>query len=79
MKVSDAIAWKLQQICIDHDISVNKLAEISMLTQSTVQNIVSGVSKNPKLLTIFRICDGLNMTLKDFFDEEYFEKLDRED
>ena len=52
---------------------------MSCLTQSTVDSLINGKSKNPKLLTIVRICDGLNITLKDFFDDELFTNIDRED
>ena len=79
MKVNEAVSIKLINICKERNISINKLATISCLTQSTVENIVNCNSKNPKLLTIIRICDGLNITLKDFFDDEIFTGLDRED
>ena len=79
MKISDAIAQKILNIIKEKDITVNKLANICCLTQSTVDSLLNGKSKNPKLLTIVRICDGLNITLKDFFDDEIFKNLDRED
>ena len=63
----------------EKDITVNKLASISCLTQSTVDSLVNGKSKNPKLLTIVRICDGLGITLSEFFDDEVFINIDRED
>ena len=78
MKVSKAISIKINKICKERNISVNKLANISCLTQSTVQHLVNGESKNPKLLTIIRICDGLDMTLQDFFADDLFRNLDRE-
>lgn len=79
MKISEAIAQKILNIVKEKDITVNKLANICCLTQSTVDSLINGKSKNPKLLTIVRICDGLNITLKDFFDDEIFKNLDRED
>lgn len=79
LKISQAVSQKLFKICNKQNISINRLATISCLTQSTIQNIIDGNSKNPKLLTIVRICDGLNITLKDFFDDELFENLERED
>ena len=79
MKIREAIAKKLNKICIERNISVNKLASISLLTQSTVEHLVNGDSKNPKLLTIIRICDGLDMTLHEFFSDDLFKNLDRED
>ena len=79
MKLSEAMSKKLNRICIEKNISINKLASISCLTQSTVQNIIDGNSKNPKTLTIVRICDGLGISLKDFFDDKVFDNIDRED
>lgn len=79
MKINEAISKKLLKICKEKKISVNKLATICCLTQSTVQNLIECNSKNPKLLTIVRICDGLNMSLTDFFDDEIFSNIERED
>lgn len=79
MKISDAISQKLLKICSERNLSINRLAIICCLTQSTVQNIIDGNSGNPKLLTIVRICDGLNISLKEFFDDEVFDEIDRED
>lgn len=79
MKISEAIAKKIDKICNEKDISVNKLASMSLLTQSTVQHLVNGDSKNPKLLTIIRICDGLDMSLQEFFADDLFRNMDRED
>lgn len=79
MKLSEAMSRKLNKICIEKNISINKLASMSCLTQSTIQNIVDGNSKNPKTLTIVRICDGLGISLKEFYDDKVFENIDRED
>ena len=78
MLISDAVAKRISLICEERNISINKLALMSGLTQSTLQSIISGKSKNPKLLTIVRICESLEMELKDFFDIEIFEKIDSE-
>lgn len=79
MKVNKAVSIKLIDICKERNISINKLATLSCLTQSTVENLVNCNSRNPKLLTIIRICDGLGITLMDFFNDEIFLNLDRED
>ena len=79
MKLSEAMSKKLLKICDERNISINKLATICLLTQSTVQNIIECNSSNPKLLTIVRICDGLGMTLEEFFSDELFVNIDRED
>lgn len=79
MKLSKAISIKILSICDEKDISVNRLASICCLTQSTVQNLITGKSKNPKMLTIIRICEGLEIPLKDFFDDKLFLNIERED
>lgn len=79
MKISYAIAQKILNIIKEKDITINKLATICCLTQSTVDSLINGKSKNPKLLTIVRICDGLNITLEEFFSDEIFKNIDRED
>ena len=79
MKIKDAVAIRINNICNERNISMNKLASISCLTQSTVQHLVDGRSKNPKLLTIVRICDGLEIPLKEFFNDKIFNNIDRED
>ena len=79
VKVHKAVSDKLTKIMIERGLSVNKLASISCLTQSTVDSLVNGKSKNPKLLTIVRICDGLNIKLCEFFNDDLFNEIDRED
>ena len=79
MKISEAISKKILCILREKDITINKLSNICCLTQSTVDSLVNGKSKNPKLLTIVRICDGLNISLNEFFDDRVFENIDRED
>lgn len=79
MRISEAINIRINKLCSERNISINKLANLSCLTQCTVQHLVDGISKNPKTLTIVRICDGLGITLKDFYDDEIFNNIDRED
>lgn len=79
MRLNKAIEEKITKILIEKNITVNKLASMSCLTQSTVDSLINGKSKNPKLLTIVRICDGLGITLTEFFDDKLFLNLDRED
>lgn len=79
MTISDAVTAKLSKLCSERKITINKLAGMCGITQSTLENIVSGHSKNPKLLTIVRVCDGLNISLRDFFKDPVFSKIERED
>ena len=58
----------------------NLMEELTLfgITQSTVNGLINGTSQNPKLLTIVRLCYGLDMPLKDFFDDEVFIDIDDE-
>ena len=55
------------------------LVYISFKLTSTLENIINGNSKNPKILTIVKICSGLNIKMKDFFDSKCFENFEFED
>ena len=76
--ISNAIATRITELCALYNISINKLAIMSGLTQSTLQSIIDGKSHNPTTLTIVRICDSLEISLKEFFDSELFDNIDIE-
>ncbi len=69
MDVAAKIATRIIELCNQKDITVNKLADLSGLTQSTIDSIVNGKSRNPQVITIYRICEGLNISLSDFFSD----------
>lgn len=75
--VSDA-RNRILQLCEERKITINKLATLSALPPSSIKNILYGKSRNPKLLTIKMICDGLDITLSDFFSTPEFDSLDQE-
>ena len=78
LNTADIIKNRILQLCGERDISINKLATICGLPPSSVKNILYGKSKNPKIITIKIICDGLNMTLGEFFSTEEFDNLEQE-
>jgi len=69
---------RILQLCGEREISINKLATISALPPSSIKNILYGKSQNPKLITIKMICDGLDITLGEFFSTPEFEALEQE-
>lgn len=79
MKTFEAIAKRILQLCDESKLSVNKLGAISGLDTSTISSILYGKSKNPGISTIKIICDGLGITLYDFFNSELFKSKDIED
>ena len=76
MKLHEAVGKRILEYCNERNISPNKLCTMSGVIQSTVNSIFSGRSKNPKLATIQFLCDGLGITLKEFFDSELFYNLE---
>ena len=73
-----AVKNRILQLCGERNISVNRLASISALPPSSVKNILYGKSQNPKLLTIKMLCDGLGITLGEFFSTPEFDALEQE-
>ena len=68
MTYSDVIIKRLTTLCNERNITVNKLATLSGITQSTVENIMSGKTKNPKLKTLHKLAIGLNMSVSELLD-----------
>ena len=66
------------QLCREQDISINRLSSMSGVTQSTVNNIVSGRNRSTTISTIKKLCDGLGITIEDFFHSELFRGLEQE-
>lgn len=68
MTYSDAIIKRLTDLCAERKITINKLATLSGITQSTVENLMKGKTKNPKLKTLHKLAIGLNMTVSALLD-----------
>ncbi len=78
MNVGEAVKERIIQLCREENISINKLSSISGITQSTVNNIVSGRNHSTTISTIKKLCDGLGITLEEFFHSELFRHLEQE-
>ncbi len=78
MTTVDAVKARILQLCGQRDITINKLANLAGLPPSSVKNILYGRSQNPKLVTIKMICDGLDLTLGEFFSTPEFDSLEQE-
>ena len=78
MDTVTAVKFRILQLCDERDISINRLATICALPPSSIKNILYGKSQNPKLLTIKMICDGLDITLGEFFSTTEFDSLEQE-
>ena len=62
----------------ERNMSIHKLAMESAVPPSTIKNILYGKSMNPGVVTIKMLCDGLNISLTEFFDTEDFRNLEQE-
>lgn len=78
MYISEAVAERILELCKEKNITVNKLCTISAVTQSTVNDIVNKKAKNIGIVTIKKLCDGLQMTVIEFFDCDLFKNLEQE-
>ena len=78
MTVGEAVRQRIIQLCQERNISINKLSGISGVTQSTVNNIVSGRNNSATVSTIKKLCDGLGITIEEFFSSELFSGLEQE-
>lgn len=72
MKTTEAVTKRILDLCKERDITPNKLGTLAGLDPSTITSIFYGKSKNPGIVTIKTICDGLEISLFDFFDDEMF-------
>ena len=78
MTVGEAVRQRIIQLCQERDISINKLSSISGVTQSTVNNIVSGRNNSATVSTVKKLCDGLGITIDEFFHSDLFAGLEQE-
>jgi len=68
MEYYQIIANRISSLCRMRGFSINKLAKMSDLNQSTIDNIMHGVSKNPRIQTLHKIALTFNMTVAEFLD-----------
>ena len=78
MGISEVVADRILTLCQTKNLTVNKLCTISGVTQSTVNDIVNHKSKNIGIVTIKKLCDGLEISITDFFDTPEFKALQQE-
>ncbi|MBR5317860.1 MAG: helix-turn-helix transcriptional regulator [Lachnospiraceae bacterium] len=78
MNIGEAVKERILELCREKNISINKLSIMSGVTQSTVNNIVSGRNHSTTVATIKKLCDGLDITIQDFFNSELFSELEQE-
>ena len=78
MNVSQAVIKRIEELCMERNLTINALSNISGVTQSTVNDIVKGTTYNAGIATIKKLCDGLGISIRDFFDSDLFTNLEQE-
>ena len=78
MRIGEAVRQRIIELCRQQELTVNRLSNISGVTQSTVNNIVSGRNRSATVSTIKKLCDGLGITIQEFFASELFIDLEQE-
>lgn len=78
MNTQEAVAKRIRELCKARGLTPNGLSNLAAVPQSTVKSILGGESKNPGTVTIKKLCDAFEITLKEFFETPYFDALDQE-
>ena len=78
MRLSEAIVRRICELCEERNITINKASNWSGVTQSTVSDIVNGVTKNPTVSTLKKLCDGFEISIREFFNSDLFDDLEQE-
>ena len=78
MNIGEVVRERILELCRERDISINRLSSMSGVTQSTVNNIVSGRNRSTTISTIKKLCDGLGITIEEFFHSDLFRELEQE-
>lgn len=78
MSVKDAVTERFQNLCDERNIKINELATLSGVTPSTAYSMMDKTRRDVSIVTIKKFCDGLGITLGDFFSTPEFEELEQE-
>lgn len=78
MNMGEATRRRILELCAEHNVTVNRMATLSGITQSTLNNIICGRNNSTTISTIKKICDGLDIHIRDFFNSPLFDALEQE-
>lgn len=78
MTIGEALRKRIIELADENGITLNKLATVSGVTQSTINNITSGRNNSATVSTVKKICDGLEIDIRNFFDSPLFDDLEQE-
>ena len=78
MRMKEAIVKRFRQLCQDRNIKYNELATLSGVTPSTVYSMMDSRRKDVSVITVKKLCDGLEISIPDFFNDPLFDYLEQE-
>lgn len=78
MRTKEAVAQRILELCRERNIAVNALANISGVSPSTIYSMLNQKSQNPGVVSIKKICDGFEITVRQFFDSPLFDETEQE-
>ncbi|MFR9161749.1 MAG: helix-turn-helix domain-containing protein [Ruthenibacterium lactatiformans] len=78
MNAKQAVAQRILELCKNRSITVNTLANDAGIPPTTIYSILNTKSKNPGIVTIKQVCDGMDISLREFFDSPIFDELEQE-
>lgn len=76
MNAKEAVARRIQELCVQRGLAINALANLCGVPPSTIYSMLNAKSQNPGIISIQKICDGLEISVREFFDAPLFENLD---
>ena len=78
MNTKQAVAARIIELCRDKNLAINALANLSGVSPSTVYSMLNEKSQNPGVVSLKKLCDGLDITLRQFFDSPIFDDIEQE-
>lgn len=75
MDAKEAVARRIQALCLERGLAVNVLANLCGVPPSTIYSMLNNKSKNPGIISIQKLCDGLEISVREFFNDPLFEDL----
>jgi len=78
MKIKEAVAQRIINLCKERNIAVNALGNLSGINPSTIYSMLNTKSQNPGVVSLQKICDGLEISIRDFFNDDLFDNIEQE-
>lgn len=78
MRTKEAMAQRILELCRERNIAANALANISGVSPSTIYSMLNQKSQNPGVVSIKKLCDGFEITVRQFFDSPLFDETEQQ-